>query len=1116
MDSERILYDKLEKFIRKYYLNQLIRGMILIAGLLAVCLLIVLFLEYLIHFKSTGRAMLFFVFVIIGSGALGFLVLVPAIRLAKIGRNINQIKASQIIGAHFDEIEDKLLNALQLIQQVGKSPKELPLLLASIEQKTNTIRIFDFTKVISLRKNLRYVPIVAPPLILILIGLIAAPGVVKGPADRIVNYNREYSNPQSFTVEILNKALTVYQQEDFQLRIKVTGEEIPDIFSIEMDSRKYTMRKEKGSEYSYLFRAVQGNKTFEIQGGTYTSQRLTLQVFPKPMILSFTVELIYPEYTRKGRESIENTGDLIVPEGTEINWTFTTRDVSYLKFIVDEKQTLLSPDSQNTTRNSIKCNQTFTYILIPENKYNYQTDSIKYKVTVLADNYPSIRTAEERDSIIRGRLFFSGEIRDDYGFSRLVFHYETGDPFDTVILDEKNIELTIRKTAEDRFLYSTDFSEWIGKAGESIRYYFEVWDNDGINGPKATRSELREFRPKTLDELETEAGKRDREIQSDLEQSLENEREVKQSIEELKAKLAEQTNVQWRDNEKIKNILQHQEELINEMEKIKLENLKNIENDEKYLETSQNILEKQKRLNELMELMLTDEMKERLAEMKALLNQLDKDKLNQMLENLKLNAKELEEQLDRNLQLFKDIEFSRKLENVIKDLRKAAEEQRMLKDSIEKSEGMAQKEIEKQKEVSEKFDSIRGMLNKLAEQEKEEESPIGIKGTEGFQDSISRTQSNAELYLQQKKKKEALKNQERAADMMKQLAEQLESMQEDAEMEESEEDVTQVRKILENLITISFEQEELMERCRKINRNDPRFQAIITEQKEMQEKLQSAKDSLIAIGRRQFILQPVITREITAVNENISKTIDALNTRSMGMVQAKQQYTMTALNNLALLLDETVDQMNQNMSLQMQGKSQKMCKNPSSGSGKKNIKNIRQLQQKLSEQMKMIKEGLEKQQQGKKPQGKTGKIQINEELARLAAEQEAIRRELQKYGEMLIEKGEKNTDEIKNAAEEMEKNERELINKIITRETLIRQQKILSRLLEAEKAEQLRDQKEERESNEAKNAKTSNPEWDLEYKRILEKDRQLLNYKILPVNRFYKEIGDTYKIKIED
>ena len=123
MDSERILYDKLEKFIRKYYLNQLIRGIILIAGLLAVCLLIVLFLEYLIHFKSTGRAMLFFVFVIIGSGALGFLVLVPAIRLAKIGRNINQIKASQIIGDHFDEIEDKLLNALQLIQQVGKSPK---------------------------------------------------------------------------------------------------------------------------------------------------------------------------------------------------------------------------------------------------------------------------------------------------------------------------------------------------------------------------------------------------------------------------------------------------------------------------------------------------------------------------------------------------------------------------------------------------------------------------------------------------------------------------------------------------------------------------------------------------------------------------------------------------------------------------------------------------------------------------------------------------------------------------------------------------------------------------------------------------------------------------------
>jgi hypothetical protein len=120
--------------------------------------------------------------------------------------------------------------------------------------------------------------------------------------------------------------------------------------------------------------------------------------------------------------------------------------------------------------------------------------------------------------------------------------------------------------------------------------------------------------------------------------------------------------------------------------------------------------------------------------------------------------------------------------------------------------------------------------------------------------------------------------------------------------------------------------------------------------------------------------------------------------------------------------------------------------------------------------------------------GNTG---MSQELAKLAAQQAALRQEVQKMGEQ-IEKNGKGAGGMSKIAEKMEETETDLVNKMLSQETIKRQEEILTRLLESEKAEKEREMEEKRQSNEAKNENYSNPSEFLEYNKIRRKETELL------------------------
>ena len=114
MGDFRIIQDKLEQFIRKYYTNELLKGAILFFAIGLLYFLFTLFVEYILWLNTTARTLLFWLFVIIELGLLVKFIVIPLAKLLKLQKGINYEKASRIIGEHFPEVNDKLLNVLQL------------------------------------------------------------------------------------------------------------------------------------------------------------------------------------------------------------------------------------------------------------------------------------------------------------------------------------------------------------------------------------------------------------------------------------------------------------------------------------------------------------------------------------------------------------------------------------------------------------------------------------------------------------------------------------------------------------------------------------------------------------------------------------------------------------------------------------------------------------------------------------------------------------------------------------------------------------------------------------------------------------------------------------------
>ena len=1086
--------------------------------------------EHFAFFSPTIRAFLFWGYLLLFVVVIALCVVRPLLHMHRLGRVLSYEQAAVIVGNHFPEVADRLLNLLQL-ERMPSSP-ESALLAACIEQKRQRLSPIPFYKAVDMRKNRRYVKYAAVPLLVLALLLLFSPGTIVKSSQRIVDYHTAYQRPAPFAFVIENAALETAARHDFTLRVTTDGSSVPSEVYVELPEGRYKMHGEERGHFSYTFTKPAADVTFRLSGGGVTSPEYCLLVHPEALVVDFSVALSYPAYTQRDNEVLMNDGDMTVPRGTQAQWRFQTHNTDSLYFALEGSQLRrLMPDDGGRVVVVWRAMESANYCFYVRNRYTHHVDTMRYTVSAIPDAAPLIAVTEAIDSTLPSRRLFYGRIKDDYGFSGLHFVVERRHRDDTVGQELERLPVALTQEAAQEFFFSFDLSGIVVEMGDRISYYFEVCDNNSVDGPQCRRSqEFVDVIP-TEKELRQQVSEHGRQAEQQAKLSMSELQKMQQDIDNMLKQLVDKKELNWQDKQQLQELYERQKEVREALQQMREEMRQSQQLQDRFNNTSEELMEKQKELERLMNEVLDDKMKQMMEEMERMMQQLDKKQIQNQLENIQLDSKDLEKQIDRDIELMKRLEMEQRVETVIQQMDELADRQEQLsKESEKASKQESEQLLQEQQELSKKYQELKEEIRSIERDYKQLDESLDFKSDRQLEQSIDEHHQSAEQQLKRNSRKGASQHQRSAAEDMRKLSEQLAEAQQDLEQQDLAEDAESIRRLLKNLIHLSYSQESLIGLTSATFVQDPQYQRIISEQGTIKSDFRIVEDSLNAIARRQVQVASAVTKEVSATNTNASKALSDLmqmnqsfygNSKNTSATRS-MQYTMTSLNNLALILAESLDQMNKQMAQNQQNKKKGSCKNAKQGNcsnpgqGKPSAKSMKQMQEELNKQMEALKKQLDKQGkkegQGRKRLGE--KDGMSEEFARMAAQQEAIRRMMQQYGQELKQgnaQDGKLAREIDAMLRQMEQTETDLVNKTITRQTLQRQQQIMSRMLEHEKAEMEREKEERRESHDATDVAHPSPQMLQQFEQLRRRNSSESLYAApLPLTPFYKGKADDY------
>ncbi len=1127
------LLGQIRQYRQKYYLNELLKGGIVSLGILLSAFLIVNTLEYFGRFDTTVRTGLFAGFIVVLIYVVYRWILLPVVGLLDLKRTLSDETAASQIGLYFPEINDKLLNTLQLGRISDARPGGL--IEASIRQKSSQLMIVRFSEAIHFNQNSKYLKYAAFPVAAAFAIFLFNPSFITGSSERILHFNRTYSDAP-FSYQVLNKELKAFRNDDFTVRVALKGNALPSTVYLLQNGARFKLEKGEDRTYSYTFKNIQKETKISFEAAGYLSETYTLSVLDKPGLLSFDVALHYPPYLQKPSEMLHNVGNLTVPEGTRIEWKFNTTSTENLSLIFEGDSSVYRAggNRDETFRLDKKAKRSAQYHIFLQNKHLPEGEKLGYFLNVIPDRFPVISSENFQDTTLYNFLIVGGSINDDYGFSNLRLFYSIHKEGESK--EEKRpprqIDIPFNKTTNTQSFYFQWYIDSLKLSpGDQIEYYTVVWDNDGVNGPKRAQSGINRFAVPSKDQLRLDIEKSGQETEAQIEKTLSKAKELEKNISALENRLKSNNELDFQERKQAEEILKKRDELLKEIqslqEKNKTSNEKAVQLNTQKPELQQKMEQLQKLINELM----NDETSKLYQELQKMLEQKQSERMSKMLERLKNKEKNNSREIERALNLFKKMQMEQKLDHVAQQLEQLAEKQEQLAENTDKDEKAKDQKENDQKEndqknkdektagneqekdeskqdqlglqndIKKEFEDIQKALKNIEDLGKEIKEKVDTR--EEDQKDVSEQLENSEKQLSQKKGKEAAQSQKKAAKSMRKMSSAMAEAGEGMEMQQLQEDIASLRDILENLITASFEQERLMKEIRQINLQDPRFVKLGQDQLKLQTDTRIIEDSLYALARRNVQIEAFVTRELNEMQFQMNESITAIRDRRIGVAASKQQFSMTAMNNLTLMLSDVLGRM-QEMAMAMPS----MGKGKSKGKSQGSEQGAGQRQERLNQK---IQELSDQQRQGGGQKG------LSEELARAAAEQSAIRKMIQELidAHKGTQTGQKLGEELKELTDQMDKTETDLVNKRLNPEVIKRNKEIVTRLMESEKAMREQDEDEKRKGETALKSTRKPPAAFEQF--IREKERQTELLRSVPPNfsPFYKREADAYFRKYE-
>ncbi|WP_256002737.1 DUF4175 family protein [Pedobacter deserti] len=1089
-----LLVSKINEFIQKFYLNKLLRGSIYTAALMLSGYLCLFLFIYFTYPTVLVKTVLFFAYLGVSLTAIAFWIGKPALHYFRLGDNLSMEEAAVLIGDHFFHVRDKLLNTLQLKALADANPAQNALILAGIDQKIMELRPVPFSSAIRFKDNRKYLKYCLLPLaVIVLIGAVS-PAILKEGTSGFIQYNREILPKAPFNFVVMNRSLQYTQGDDVTITLRLTGETLPQDVYIVDGKNTYKLIKADKTTFTHVFPNIQQSKQIFFSAGGFSSAGYLIEVRPRAALTGVSAALHFPAYLNRKTERINNAGDLTVPEGTKVTWNMQTVHAEELEFSLGNKVYRLRPQEDGFSY-SATLSETTRYRIFPKNRATVSRDSLSNQILVMKDQYPAISVSGTLDSITQKAMYFVGSVSDDYGLTALHFKAEIRGAGAEKRLISKRLPLKPGQAGQS-FTWLWNINDLALKPGERVSYLFEVTDNDGVNGGKKSRTDVRTFENPTAAEVSARIEAGSSALKGQMERAIKLAGELEKESKKLAGELLDKKQLGYEERKQIEALLNKRKELERSIEQMKLENEQNTLQKIENQALKEEMLEKQKQIDELFNQVLDDKTKSLLQKLQDMMDQRSKDQTRRDLSDMQMDNKSLRNELDRILELYKQLEFEQQLEGAIDQLRELGKEQQSLAEETRKNASDPAALKKKQQQLNEAVDKVKKDLAELEKKNEMLERPNSFNAPEEKMESVQKKQEEANRQLDRKARSEAAENQRKAAEEMNEMAKQMEEEKAKSEKEAESVNARDLRQLLENLLKTSFEQEKLMLDLKEMNVSDPRLRAAAQKQRVLKDYMKTVGDSLFSLSKRVPQIEHAVNEEMHKVNQNVDKSLEYLSDRNLFNAGRHQQQAMTAINNLTLMLNEALEQLQQSKS------------NAKSGRGQKNsMQQLRQMQQQLNENMQKAREQLQK--GGGK--GSVPKGQMSEEFGRMAQQQQMIREGLQKLNNEGKAKGAGgNMDKL---IEEMKKTESDLVNKRLELEAMNRQRDLLVKMLDLEKAEK---EQEEDSSRQSKAGRDFPPH----YLRTLEKmeqerrpGTQWLDIMPAELNHYYKNsLAEYYKM----
>lgn len=1095
MESKSVIYSKLEAFIRKFYTNEIIKGVLLFIGLGLLYFIFTLLVEHFLWLSTTGRTILFWLFVSVEIFLLAKFIVLPIFKLFKLQKGINYTDASKIIGNHFSEVGDKLLNFLQL----SNTNEQSELLLASIDQKANSLQPIPFANAIDFKGNKKYLPFaIIPILLFVLFYVTGNSSVIENSLNRVVHYETAYTPPAPFSFQLVTNDLKVEQNKSFTLKVITKGNVVPEQIKIHFNNESYFLEKNSKGEFEYTFENVKSSTEFYLEANSISSSNYTLEVVNVPSIVDFSMKLTFPSYLRKASETIKGNGNAIVPEGTLVTWNITTKATDEIQLIAENSLYFKNNSGLFSLSKSIRSD--FNYQIITSNQSVREYEKLGYSITTIKDQFPTISAQIAPDSLKLKEKVIIGNVSDDYGLAKLqVVYYDVNNRENL-----KRANLPVKSELVDRFVYTFPAGLRLDE-GKKYDYYFEVFDNDQVNGSKSSKSSIFSHYELTQTEKEDKILQEQQENINALEKSLQNQDKQLSELDKLQKLNKEKANLDFKDQKKIQDFIdrqKQQEELMKEFSKNLEENLEEFktENNEQKEELQRRLEEFQKE---------SEKNEELLKELEELSKKLQKDELFDKADKLKQNAKTQKMNLEQLVELTKRFYVEQKAQQLADKLQKLGDKQEKLADDKQNNSK------ENQEKINKEFDDIKEELNQLDKENESLKKPMDLDLDEKEQENIEEDLNKATEQLEQNNQDKASPKQQSAGKKMKEMGAQMSSSMMSGGMEMMQEDAQLLRQIVDNLLTFSFDEEQLMKETKGASKSNLQFNKALKKQQSLKVQFKHIDDSLFSVALRNPMISEVVFKEVGEVHYNIDKALEVLVENNIYKGTSHQQFALSSANKLADFLSNVQAQMQMQMSGMGQGKPK-----PGSGQGDMQLKDIIKKQGELGVGMKKgMKPGeQEGDQKGEKPgeknagqsgqsgsegengqEGNAGKIlDILKEQKQL---RDALEKELKKEGLGGI---------GQNALNQMKDIEKQLINKGFKNETLNKMMNLKHELLKLEKAIQQQGEDNKRKSNTNKDSFTGTtsplPAQLKDYLNSIE----ILNRQSLPLQPNYNQKVQEY------